>query len=156
MSMQTYVFLKRENLPRLDVLQNSVREFGFDYELPIDMDLNQSEASFIPGSFENLASGFDYLAPGYNPDDWEWTTEDLTLLREPDFICGFNTFSNAQEIAGMLAVAASMTVCSDGVMLSDFFHDELIPSSSVLKFAKNKIEASRDQFSGPSKLRRCA
>jgi len=153
MTMQTYVFFDTENLPTLEELQSAIIENGFDYNLPESMNLKADSPVFIEGKFEGLESCFDYLYDPYQEDDWEWSEEDTKLLKSPNVVAVFNTYSNAQEIAGMLVTSSALTKITNGVMLSDFFDDELIPSSECVDFAKDTIEDSRDQFSGPSKMR---
>jgi hypothetical protein len=153
MTMQTYVFFDKENLPTLEELQSAIIENGFDYKLPENMNLVIEAPEFIKGSFEGLESCFDYLYDPYQDEDWEWTDEDIKLLNNPNVVSVFNTYSNAQEIVGMLAVSSVLTKITNGVMLSDFFDDELISKNKCIEFARETIENSRDQFSGPSKMR---
>ncbi len=153
MTMQTYVFFDKENLPTLKELQSAIIENGFDYNLPENMNLLSDSSEFIKGKFEGLESCFDYLCDPYQEGDWEWTDEDMLLLKTPNVISVFNTYSNAQEIVGMLVISSVLTKITSGVMLSDFFDDELIPPNECIEFAKETIDSSRDQFSGPSKMR---
>ncbi len=153
MTMQTYVFMKKTDVPTLDELQTAITDNGFDYQLPEGMDLFEKSSTFIEGKFEGLESCFDYLFDPYDANDWEWTVDDKKLLNSPDCLAVFNTFSNAQEIVGMLVTSSVLTKISNGVMLSDFFDDELVPAGECIDFAKDIVEGSREQFSGPSKLR---
>ena len=151
--MQTYVFLIKKDMPDLQTLQEEIIENGFDYKLPETIDIFTNSQVFIEGKFEGLESCFDYLLDPYHKDDWEWTEDDKKLIKSPDHIAVFNTYSNAQEIVGMLTVSSVLAKYTNSVMLSDFFDDELIPSNECIEFAKDVIEGSRDQFSGPSKMR---
>ena len=153
MTMQTYVFLNKKDMPDLENLQSAITNNGFDYQLPKTMDVYSNSPVFVEGKFEGLESCFDYLFDPYQEDDWEWTEDENKLIKSPDYVAVFNTFSNAQEIVGMLVTSSVLTKLTNSVMLSDFFDDELIPSNECIEFAKDVIQASRDQFSGPSKMR---
>jgi hypothetical protein len=153
MAMQTYVFLSKDNLPSLQTLQKAIIENGFDFQLPDEMNLSSDSPVFIEGKFEGLESCFDYLLEPYEDDDWEWSVDDKILINSSDYIAAFNTYSNAQEIVGMLATSSVLTKLTNSVMLSDSFEQELISSDNCIEFAKGIIASSRDQFSGPSKMR---
>ncbi|MEJ2424484.1 MAG: hypothetical protein P8101_08465 [Candidatus Thiodiazotropha sp.] len=153
MTMQTYVFFDEENLPTLEKLQTAIIENGFDYQLPNNVNLVSKDPELIKGTFEGLESCVDYLYDTYQVEDWEWNDDDIKILRNPNVVSVFNTYSNAQEIAGMLVISSVLTKITSGVMLSDFFDDELIPKDDCIEFAKEIIENSRDQFAGSSKMR---
>ena len=154
MAMQSYVFMNRENLPTVDELNKAIAEEALSLTLPIGMSLSVSESTFVKGDFEGLESCFDYLFDGYNPGDWEWTEEDVALIGDSDGIAVFNTYSNAQEIVGMLVTACVLTKHCDGVLLSDFFEDELIGPDECMGFLQDRMPGIREQFNGPSKMRR--
>ena len=153
MSMQTFVFYKKHKQPTLEQLQAEITASGFDYQLPKSFELDITEPNFTAGVFESLESGFDYLQDEYDNEDWEWDENDIKILNCPEVLSVFNTYSNAQEIVAMLIVSSVLAKITDGVMLSDFFEDELIRSENCVEFAKSAVENSRDQFSGPSKMR---
>ena len=153
MTMQTYDFYKKDNLPTVEELQSAIAKNGFNYRLPEAMTLIDKNPVLIKGSFEGLESCFDYVLDPYEDDDWQWTEDDTQLLDGADVVSVFNTYSNAQEIVGMLVVSSVLTKLTNGVMLSDFFDDELITSAECIDFAKEIIEGSREQFSGPSAMR---
>lgn len=154
MAMQSYVFMKKGNLPTVDELNKAIAEEGLSLTLPVGMGLSSNESKFIEGDFEGLESCFDYLFDGYNPGDWEWTDEDIALIGDSDGIAVFNTYSNAQEIVGMLVTACVLTKHCNGVLLSDFFDDELIGSEECMEFIQGRMPGIREQFNGPSKMRR--
>jgi len=153
MAMQTYVFFQKADIPSLDNLQAAILKEGFKYELPNNFEISKLDESFIEGKFEGLESCFDYLYDKYDAADWDWSEDDLNKLGSPDGLSVFNTYSNAQEITGMLVVSSVLTKLTSGVMLSEFFEDDLISPEECVKLAKDIIENSRDQFNGPSKLR---
>ena len=80
--------------------------------------------------------------------------EDVALIGDSDGIAVFNTYSNAQEIVGMLVTACVLTKHCDGVLLSDFFEDELIGPDECMGFLQDRMPGIREQFNGPSKMRR--
>ncbi|MBF7074443.1 hypothetical protein ISG33_13635 [Glaciecola sp. MH2013] len=153
MAMQTYVFFTKDSAPTIEELKDAIKENGFEFELPAEFKLDCSEPTFFKCNFETLESGFDYFLGLYNSDDFDWEPEDLTKLKEPEIVAAFNTYSNAQEIAGMLTVSSVLTKITNGAMYSDFFDDELWTSKDCIEISKEIIENSRDQFSGPSKMR---
>ena len=153
MAMQTYVFYEKDKQPDLETLAAAIKQKGIDYAFGDGFDLQASEYAFAPGKFEGLDSGFDFIRDLYNPDDWNWEEHDLPILGHPYYIAVFNTYSNAQEIVGMMVVSSALAEITGGVMLSDFFDDELIKSGSAFEMAKEIIDSSRDQFDGPSKIR---
>lgn len=153
MAIQTFVFFTQEKPPTREQLQRVLDEEGLAYCLPADFDLTQREESVANGHFETLESCFDYMLDDYSADDWQWDDADLPVLGHPQRLVFFNTWSNAQEIVGMISVAAALAKHTQGVLMSDFFSEQLIPATDVIAFAKEIIENSREQFSGPSALR---
>jgi len=153
MSMQTYVFFNKENMPSVKRLQKSIKKYGFDYELPVDFVIDNSQNSFIDGRFEGLESGFDYSSESYQKSDWSWGKKEKKKIGKPDTVALFNSFSNAQEIVGMMIVSSVLTELTDGVMLSEFFDEDLVTAKNSINFAKNIVQNSREQFDGPSTTR---
>ena len=153
MAIQTFVFFTQEKPPTREQLQRVLDEEGLAYCLPTDFDLTQREESVANGHFETLESCFDYMLDDYSADDWQWDDADLPVLGHPQRLVFFNTWSNAQEIVGMISVAAALAKYTQGVLMSDFFSEQLIPATDAIPFAKEIIENSREQFSGPSALR---
>ncbi|MDF1780156.1 MAG: hypothetical protein P1U67_02555 [Alcanivoracaceae bacterium] len=153
MAMQTYVFYEKDKQPDLQALAAVIKEKGIDYSFGEEFDLEASEYGFASGKFEGLESGFDFVRDVYNPDDWNWEENDLPILGHPYYIAVFNTYSNAQEIVGMMAVSSVLAEITGGAMFSDFFDDELIRPEKAFEMANDIIENSRDQFNGPSKIR---
>jgi hypothetical protein len=153
MAMQTYVFYQKSKEPSLEQLQTAIKEAGFDYDLPESFNINIAEPTFIEGKFEALESCFDFQQDKYNSDDWEWDEADLKVLGRPEVFSVFNTYSNAQEITGMLVVSSVLTNITGGAMLSEFFVDDLLTNANCIEIAKDIIENSREQFNGPSKMR---
>lgn len=154
MSLQTYVFFKKDRHPSVERLQSNITQQGFNFVLPESINLLTDTRVLIEGKFEGLESCFDYLSAAYNEDDWPWAEPDKTIFKEYDLVSVFNAYSNAQEIVGMIVTASVLTHMTSGTLFSEFFDDDLISADRCIAFAKETIEASRDQFCGPSKLRR--
>ena len=153
MSLQTYVFLKKDQHPPVEKLQSTITQHGFDYLLPKSINLLADTRVLIEGKFEGLESCFDYLTTPYNEDDWTWADPDKTVFKEYDLVSVFNAYANAQEIVGMIVTASVLTHMAGGTLFSEYFDDDLIPADRCINFAKETIESSRNQFCGPSKLR---
>lgn len=154
MAMQTYVFFKREKMPTTEELQKEIRNSGFDLIIPEQLDLKFKSPVCVHAEFEGLESEFDYVHDDYDPDEWSWEPSDMDVLGNPDAISVWNTYSNAQEIVGMLITAAAMSKLTGGPIYSDFFSEDLVGSEEVVAFVSDIVEGAREQFSGPSKVRK--
>ena len=153
MTLQTIVFFDSENLPELKTLQIAIRDSGFDFKLPDNLYLTSSTPILAKGEFEGLESCFDYVFHPYREQDWTLNESDQGLVKKSNVISFFNVNSNAQEVVGMLVTASVLATVTHGVMLSEFFSDNIIPSKYCIEFAKETIEEARMQFNGPSNLR---
>lgn len=154
MTIQTYVFYDRHLEPDESNLQLQILETGFDYHLPQDFSLTLSHSTYISGQFEKYESGFDFSRKEYVREEWKWSRANLAMLGKPDVVATFNTYSNAQEVAGMLIVASALTYSTGGIMYAEFFDDVLWTGKQSLANVKNIVRDTRESFSGPSSIRR--
>jgi len=155
MSMEIYVFCKKEKIPTTLELQKAIKDFGFDYTLSKQFNITNSDFNFYMGDFEGLESGFDYILEPYLVENWDFEGDYQDVLKEYDSVAVFGTFSNAQEIVAMVITASILCHLSDGIMLSDFFFDgEFVKSKEAIENAKYIVENSREQFDGPSTTRK--
>ena len=153
MSMETYIFTKKEKIPTTKELQEAITIAGFDYTIADGLDTTSDEFKFWMGSFEGLESGCDYVVDVYNEDDWNFEDKDKAKIGDVDSVITLGTFSNAQEIVAMMIISSLLSQITGGVMISDFFSEDIIDSSETLKMAKEIVEDSREQFKGASTMR---
>ena len=153
MSMEIYIFTKKESIPNPTELQIAIHKAGFNYTLAEKFDTKSEEFNFWMGSFEGLESGCDYVVDSYNTEDWDFNTGELELIGNADCVVTLGAFSNAQEIVAMQVIASVLTEMTGAVMLSDFFWDEFIKADEAVSEAARIVENSREQFNGPSSTR---
>ncbi|MDX1572108.1 MAG: hypothetical protein R3200_16610, partial [Xanthomonadales bacterium] len=65
----------------------------------------------------------------------------------------FSTYSNAQEVMGMLIASGVLAADFDGVLLAEFFEDEMLVGSACAALIDSRIHGIREQFDGPSRIR---
>ncbi len=153
MSMEVYIFTKKEKIPSAVALQEAIRGAGFDYTLAEGFDPHSEEFGFWMGDFEGLESGCDYVVEAYEEDDWSFEDEERALIGDADSVIVLGTFSNAQEIAAMASISSVLTWMTGGVMVSNFFWEKPVGAYEAIGEAVKIIENSREQFNGPSTIR---
>ena len=152
MSLQSFVFLKHCNIPSLQAWSAAIHREGFALQLPALMPVTTPQRVLIHGSFEGLASCFDYFCYPYNAADWP-IDNNIKPNDEIDTIVVFNTYANAQEIVGMLVSAAVLTKISHGLFFSECFDDAFVGPEDIIGWLEERMPNIRQQFNGPSKLR---
>ncbi len=80
MSLQTYVFFKKDRHPSVERLQSNITQQGFNFVLPESINLLTDTRVLIEGKFEGLESCFDYLSAVYNEDDWTWADQYFSVF----------------------------------------------------------------------------
>jgi len=153
-SIQTYVFFEKSKAPTFEEVQNEIKNSGIDFDITSSFELLSESEQEIEGKFEGLESVFDYVCEEYDSSEWDWESEHLEVLKEPTNLAIFNTYSNAQEVVGMITVAAALCKLTGGALYNDFFSEDLIEPEEAMSFADERIENARDQFSGPSEIRK--
>jgi hypothetical protein len=153
MSIEIYIFTKREKIPTTKQLQEAISKAGFDYTLAKGFDTRSVEFGFWMGSFEGLESGCDYIVDSYDKEDWDFDDTQIEAIGDIDCVVTLGTFSNAQEIVAMLIISSVLTEMMGATMVGDFFWEDIIKSDEALNEARNIIENSRKQFDGPSTTR---
>lgn len=153
MTIENFVFIRKEDLPKPVDWAAAIQSCDFDLTLPESFEYPTERARYIQCQCEGLESGFDLVVEPYNAEEFNFTEEDLALLGDRDTMVCFSTYSNAQEIAGMVLASSALAERFEGVLLADFFEEELIPSNKAVEFANSRIEGIRGQYNGPSKIR---
>ena len=151
MSLENYVFLNR--MPSPATWGEAIAARGYGLRLPSGFDYPRDEPAFVPCRFEDVESGFDLMVEPLDLNDFDFEEEHLSLIGKRDTLAMFRTYSNAQEVMGMIVASGVLAADFDGVLLADFFEDELLVGSACVSFIESRIEGIREQFEGPSRIR---
>ena len=137
--IDTFFFCNKENLLNKKQWSQTIKENGFNMKLEAE--------------FEGLESGFDLSLKPYDRQDWNLEDEDLDLISKFDNVLTFSTYSNAQEIAGVIGAISCLATKTDSYIGDDFFSGKVVEPAKAIEWAQDILPGTRDQFDGPSTIR---
>ena len=151
--IDTFFFCNKESLLNQEQWNQTIKEYGFNMQLESEDFTLSEEPIFIAATFEGLESGFDLSLRPYDRQDWNLEDEDLDLISKFDSVLTFSTYSNAQEIAGMLGAISSLATKTGSYIGDDFFSGEIVEPAKAIEWAQDILPGTRNQFDGPSTIR---
>ena len=151
--IDTFLFCNKESLLNKDQWNQTIKEYGFNMQLVAEDFTLSEEPIFIAATFEGLESGFNLSLRPYDRQDWNLEDEDLDLISTFDSVLTFSTYSNAQEIAGMLGAISSLATKTDSYIGDDFFSGKVVEPAKAIERARDILPGTRNQFDGPSTIR---
>ena len=111
MSVDQYVYLRRDLLPSSSEWQKAVDEAGL--EIKFDDFVIDRQTGFLPVIFKGSKSGFEFSV--HNRDDGEDFDEIRVRVGERDTIAAFYTHSDLVEFVCAYCAAAVLAKLADGV-----------------------------------------
>ena len=114
MSMDVYVFLKKSDLPPVNIWQNSLAEFDFPVDLYSTFDPNK-DSGFVPCKLRGAVTGFEYFLSPIG--EIASTYPDLKEMAQLyDTAAVFSWGSRLDECAVALIAAATLATSCSGIM----------------------------------------
>lgn len=147
MTYETHVFISEKDLPTAQKWAEAVTQSAYALSMPQQFAMPGDEAHFIPCDINNLASGFDLKIEEANLEDYNLNAQQRAQIGKRNLVASFQTYSNSQEIAGMVVASALLAETFDGVMISELEEQIVLPGHNIA-YIDQHLKNCRDQFDG--------
>lgn len=146
MSVNTYVFLNKRDLPAPAAWQAAITAHGFPLELGTDFD-PLSFLGFLPCRYKEEESGFEY---GFEPIDSDWLEEDeLAHVERFDSVVILTTHSDLDELECAMSAAAALCTLVGGVCWDE---EEFVEAADVVNKTREELQDIEDSREGAEQV----
>ena len=152
MTYETHVFISEKDLPSAQQWADAIEQSAYDLSMPLQFDMPGVEAHFIPCDVDNLQSGFDLKIEAADFEDYNLDPQQRAQVGERNLVVSFQTYSNSQEIAGMVIASALLAENFDGIMVSELEEHIVLPGHNIA-YIDEHLKSCREQFDGACDMR---
>jgi len=149
---ETHVFISEKDLPTAQRWVEAIAQSAYDLSMPQRFEMPGDVAHFIPCDIENLKSGFDLKIEPADFDEYNLNPQQLAQVGERNLVASFRTYSNAQEVAGMVVASGLLAEHFDGVIVSELEEELVLPGHNIA-YVDEHLKSCREQFDGACDMR---